>query len=133
MTDTAKDELVQKIVNIVKDQIAPLTYDHMFPEHQGEVDALLRLIEAEATRRVEEERQRWVDASMRRLAMYDKTGLMPHIQAAVEEAQLTLLDELENTIKPFSHSDSHNSNDALGFVITTIIAKRQSLKEKSEQ
>jgi hypothetical protein len=45
MTNTHEDtELKNEIADIIKDQLAPLTYDNMFPEHQEMVDGILTLI-----------------------------------------------------------------------------------------
>ena len=48
------DKLKQSIVDIIKDQQAPLTYERMFPEYQEWVDALLYLFNSELTRKSEE-------------------------------------------------------------------------------
>ena len=48
------DKLKQSIVDIIKDQQAPLTYERMFPEYQEWVDALLYLFNSEITRKSEE-------------------------------------------------------------------------------
>lgn len=64
-----------------------------------------------------------------RVEEYITDSVKALIQQEANHQKAELLDRLSAIIEPFSHSDSQNSNDALGFVLTTIEAERKKLEE----